>query len=119
MNVLIVEDDIAAAETLSEFLVAKGFNCTVETSGKTAMKNLGTAIDAAIMDIKLGEGPDGLMLTEKLKKLNPNALVIVTTGQDISKMRIESFEKGADFFLAKPIDLNFLTEQVNKLVLPG
>lgn len=117
MNVLIAEDDFAAAETLSEFLVGHGFTCFVENSGKATIDIFDDRFDAVIIDVNMPGGLSGLDILPKIKKSNPNVLAMVMSAYDIAETRVKSLENGADFFFPKPLDLKLILEQLRNNIV--
>ena len=56
--------------------------------------------DLIFMDIKL-PGENGLLLTQRIKKLDPEVVIIVLTDYDLTEYREAAYQYGADHFLAK------------------
>ena len=51
-------------------------------------------------------GKDGVSVIEELKKASPEAIVILISGYDISGELDRAFNKGAQEFLPKPVDVD-------------
>jgi DNA-binding response OmpR family regulator len=113
-KILIAEDDIAAADTLKEYLQFHGFSCDVETSGMEVPKKITPDTGIVILDINLADGPTGLQLLSDIKKSNPDIQTLIVTGDSIPENRLQSLRLGADFFFAKPIDLSLLLAHLDK-----
>jgi len=105
MNVLIIEDNIESADTLSEYLANKGHHCIVANDGKSALEKELSNFDVAILDIDLPGELSGLDIVPILKELRDNILTILVSANDAILYSDESKTTGADFFLTKPIDL--------------
>ncbi|MBK9415562.1 MAG: response regulator [Bacteroidetes bacterium] len=53
-----------------------------------------------ILDYEFSEGSNGLLVLQKIKELNPTAVVIVVSGQDDLEKAIDTLRNGAtDYFL--------------------
>ena len=52
------------------------------------------------MDISLGDD-NGLALTQEIKKLYPEVVILILTGYDFPEYQDAAFQYGADFFLVK------------------
>jgi len=112
MNVLIAEDDHAAAETLREYLETNGFSCAIENDGIGARKHFSRDFQAVILDVILPAGPGGLELLVEVKERYPDIKVFVVSGFNIPETRVKSLELGADFFFPKPLDLKLLLKHL-------
>ena len=105
VRVLIVEDDLATASSLS----------SVYNSGQTALRSTDSdRPDAALIDVHL---PDlsGLVLTQKLReKLGPDVPIIVVSG-DTSMETLNSLPYvGATYFLSKPTSGPVVLEKLSQ-----
>lgn len=73
-----------------------------------------------IVDIRLNDkienNRDGFIFLDWLNKLNIEKKVIMISAYGSSDYAIESFNKGADYFLNKPLSPAKLIETVNKLI---
>ena len=101
-NVIIVDDDPGFSFMLKDYLLtAAEIRCELYKSGTAflkAYKNNDTR--KIILDYEFTEGPNGLEVLQKVKKLNPLAVVIVVSGQDDLEKAVETIRKGAtDYFL--------------------
>jgi two-component system cell cycle response regulator len=101
-HILIVEDDIAVRDSMSEFITMTGFDCHVASSAEEAIDILKSAeYQVVITDIMM-PGMDGLELTDIIKK-DYDIDVIVMTGFSGQYSYEEAIEKGASDFVFKPI----------------
>lgn len=107
-KILIAEDEIAAAETLCEYLNFHGYNCDIESDGSRVTKKITDDTDAIILDINLAAGPTGLQLLPEIKKSHPTIKTLIITGDNIPENRLKSLQLGADYFFSKPINLPLL-----------
>jgi DNA-binding response OmpR family regulator len=114
-RVLIVEDDLPTASSLSSILGHAGYDTRVYSSGQTALRSTDSVRpDAALVDIHL---PDlsGLVLTQKLReKLGPDVPIIVVSG-DTSMETLNSLPYvGATYFLSKPTSGPIVLEKLSQ-----
>ena len=69
---------------------------------KKLLKLLGNfRFDAVIIDLRL-PGMDGMKLLKEVKKIYPEIMVIMLTGQGNVQLAVEAIKAGADDFLQKP-----------------
>jgi CheY-like chemotaxis protein len=108
LRVLVVDDNVDAAEVLAEALRALGHEVAVAHDGREALV-LAASFDpdAAVLDIGL-PGMDGYELARRIRALaaaRPPRLVALTGyGQDGDRVRAR--EAGFDVHLVKPVDLD-------------
>lgn len=78
--VVIVEDEVFIQSMLADGLKQKGFKVFTATSAAEARKVIKVAEpDAVILDIDLGDGPNGLDLGEALMAQSPDIAVVYLT----------------------------------------
>ena len=104
MRILLVEDDIALADAVCSYLLAKAFVVDVAPSLADARGALLSVQYAAVLlDLHLGDG-DGLSLLPQVRALPERPIVIVLTARDQVTDRIRGLDAGADDYLTKPYD---------------
>lgn len=106
-RVLLVDDNLDAAETLATWLRMRGFEVRIAVDGPEALRFASAeTYDFAILDIGLPV-MDGYELALRLRKLlaaSPPRLIAVTGyGRDHDRAR--AFASGFDHHLVKPVDL--------------
>jgi two-component system response regulator HydG len=107
-RVLVVDDDRALAETLSEGLVDRGYDAVPIASSKEAAKRLETEdVDALVTDLRM-PGVDGLGLLEVSRRASPSRPVIVMTAYSAVDSAVESIRRGAYHYLTKPFKVDEL-----------
>jgi len=114
IQVLIVDDDEAHAEAVSEILQRVGCECIVADSGKRGAALIdGENFDVVVTDLKM-EDVDGLEILRKTKEELPEAEVILLTGHGTLQSALAAGQHGALTYLTKPIDVNELRKAVEK-----
>jgi nitrogen regulation protein NR(I) len=68
--------------------------------------------DLVIMDLRMGEGIDGLETLRRIRKLDPKQLVILMTAYGTTQTAIEAMKLGAYDYVLKPFDVPRLKELV-------
>ena len=100
---LIVEDNAIFRRTIKEILISKFPFMSIKQAadGKEALLKLANQqTDLIFMDIEL-PGKNGLMLTKKIKKVYPHAVIIILTHHDLPEYRDAAYKNGAQYFLSK------------------
>lgn len=116
MKVLLLEDDLAISDLLSEHLRDKGYDLTLCLNGQDALEKLiDEKFDFALLDINtpILSGIDVLRSLRNDYKDNIPC-IILTAYQDIKHLK-ESFENGVDDYIKKPFDLEELDQRILKL----
>ena len=105
--ILVVDDEPGIRQTLKDYLGECGYSVLTAGEGEEALSLFQTyPIDLVIADIRMPGELNGLMLTRRIKELNPNTPVIVITGFATIDYAVESMKAGAVDFIAKPLRMN-------------
>jgi signal transduction histidine kinase/DNA-binding response OmpR family regulator len=108
LRILVVDDNVDAADLLAETLRATGHAAAVAYDGRSALAVAGTfAPDVALLDIGLPV-MDGYELGGKLREANPAIRVVALTGYGQDSDRRRSQAAGFDGHLVKPVELDHL-----------
>jgi two-component system, NtrC family, response regulator HydG len=114
LTVLIVDDEVALAETMAEALERSGYDVVLAHSGAEGLKKLEREEPAVILtDLKM-EGMDGLTLLKRAKQDLPDAEVVVITGHGDVTTAVEAMRAGAANYVQKPVGLEELRTMVDK-----
>jgi signal transduction histidine kinase/PAS domain-containing protein len=108
-RVLVVDDNVDAAETLTEFLSALGYEAAVAHDGLVALDVAASFQPAvALLDIGLPV-MDGYELARRLRQHGSAKLqLIAITGYGQDQDRSRALQAGFDHHLVKPIDVSAL-----------
>jgi signal transduction histidine kinase len=113
-RVLVVEDNLDAAESMQLLLESIGHEVTVVTDGAKAVEEaLRTRPDVVLLDIGL-PGMDGFQLAAALRQLpqTRRARLIAVSGYGQEQDRERSARAGFDLHLVKPVDPKRLVEAI-------
>jgi CheY-like chemotaxis protein len=108
--VLVVDDNIDAAQVLAMYVSAAGHEVAVEHDPFDALRRAAQFVpDACLLDIGL-PGMDGHELARRLRAApaTANALLVAVTGYGQSQDRDASSQAGFDHHLVKPVDMTDL-----------
>lgn len=112
-HIVVVEDDLATAEELQEFLQEEGFLVSYSRNGADMWKLLETcqAVDLFLLDLTL-PGGSGLELAKEIRRKSEVGIIILTG--KISEMdRVVGLEIGADDYVTKPFSLRELVARIH------
>ena len=119
VRVLIVDDDHAHAEAMSDGLETDGFRCRTAHSGREATQRLSEeSFDAVVTDLVM---PDlsGIEVLQEARRLQPDAAVLLVTGHESVKTAVDALRHGAADYLTKPVDIGEMRARLAKAVESG
>ena len=113
-KVLLVDDETDFLSTLAERLEARGLKVSTATSGEDAVANADKeGFDLIVLDLAM-PGIDGLETLKRIKAKQPDAEIIMLTGQGSIKTSIEAMKLGAEDFLQKPVNISELMDKISE-----
>lgn len=115
MKILIVEDEIALAEALSEILKRNKYNVDAVYDGDDGLSYAMTGIyDCIILDIMLPK-MNGIDVLRILRRKHISTPVLLLTAKSEVEDKINGLDSGADDFLTKPFITGELLARVRAL----
>ena len=117
-TILYVEDDFNNRTLVRRVLEAEGYQLVDAANASQAMKFLKeNKIDLILMDINMPE-MDGYALTTQIKSVVEYAKIpiVAMTANVMRGDRERSLEAGCDGYIQKPIDIDLLTQQVERFL---
>ena len=116
MRVLIVEDEDALREQLTERLQKEGFAVDAAADGEEGLYfGREFPADVAIVDLGL-PGLSGMEVIKTLREEDQRFPILILTARDRWQDKVEGLEIGADDYLVKPFHMEELLARVNALV---
>ena len=104
-NILIVDDNVDICKTLYFILKHKDYRVTTAYSGQEAIeKAKEDPFDIIYMDIKMPL-MDGVETYRRIKKIRPEAVVMMMTAYAVEDLIQEALEEGAFGVIYKPLDI--------------
>lgn len=104
MQILVVDDDIDAADSLAELFEMEDHEVTVVYNGENAIAAFAKqTFDMAFMDIMM-PGKNGVDSFFEIRKTTPDAKVYFMTGFSASDLVDRALDEGALGVLPKPLD---------------
>jgi len=104
-NILVVDDLKSIRMTLGRVLEDEGYNVVLAEDGYQAIEVAKqTSFDLIFMDIKM-PGINGVQTFREVKKINPQAAVIMMTAYSVEDLVREALEEGAYAVVYKPFDI--------------
>ena len=115
-RILLVEDDSSLNDLLRDELESEGYVVTACDSAEQAQFHLSEEIpDLLISDIRL-PGAKGLSLLPLIQELPAPPSVLFITAFGTVRQAVEALKAGADDFITKPLDMDYLLLSVARLL---
>ena len=113
-KVLLVDDEREFVQTLSERLLMRDMGSAIAYDGESALKLIKEdEPEVIIVDLQM-PGMNGLEILRKVKETRPEIEVIILTGHGNEEDRKLCMELGAFAYLQKPLNINVLSETIQK-----
>jgi DNA-binding NtrC family response regulator len=104
-RVLIVDDEEAARQGLSELVAGWGYQTATAADGREALAQIDDFAPLVVITDILMPNLDGFQLLSRVRDENPDIAVILLTGQGSVEAAIRSVkDEGAFYYFEKPID---------------
>ncbi|MEW6262106.1 MAG: HD domain-containing phosphohydrolase [Thermodesulfobacteriota bacterium] len=102
-RILVVDDEPAVREVISEYLTMEGYQVKTAADGREALHMMGREeFDLVVTDLSM-PNLDGFGLMRQVHGLQPLTTVIVLSGQGTFENAVEAVHRGAYDFVAKPV----------------
>jgi DNA-binding response OmpR family regulator len=116
VRILIVEDELAMAKSLTRGLEAEGYSVDVANDGEQGLaRAMGESYDAVVLDLMLPK-LNGYAVTEALRSAGSEVPVLMLTAKQGEFDQTEALDTGADDFLSKPFSYPVLLARLRALI---
>jgi len=113
MRILIVEDETALAELVSNRLKKEKYIVDISTDGEEGLYNaLEDVYDLILLDIML-PNINGIDILKEIKKNNIKAKVIMLTAKSELEDKLLGFSEGANDYIPKPFHIDEVVARIN------
>jgi DNA-binding NtrC family response regulator len=111
-SILIVDDEFSVRDSLYNWFRKDGFEVRVAESANEALKAMQDhGYQVVLLDIKM-PGMDGMELLDHVRRIDPEAAVIMITAFASVETAVRALKQGAFDYVTKPIDPDELTHLV-------
>jgi CheY-like chemotaxis protein len=117
-TILLVEDESMVSDVTTKILERFGYTVLAAGNGREALnlyEKQKDSISLVILDLimpKMG----GIRCLEKLREIDPEARILVTTGHSLVGVEEEAIEAGARGFLYKPFTIKQMLTAVREVL---
>lgn len=116
MKILIIEDEMELAKSISEYLSDESYLCEYATTFQQALYKIESFdYDCILLDIMLPDG-NGMKLLETLEQMKKQDGVIIISAKNSLEDKVKGLQIGADDYLTKPFHLAELSARVFSII---
>lgn len=113
-SILIVDDDASLRRALADRLRYWGHTCEEASSGTEAVDATNRRrFDLILLDLRLPDG-DGLEVLRRLRGAEVTSDIVMLTAHGTVDAAVEAIRAGADDFLLKPADFEWLRKTIDR-----
>jgi two-component system response regulator AtoC len=115
-RILVVDDDRPHAALLSTALTRAGYDVSAASSGEEAVAMTRVFDPLVVVLDSDARGMAAMELLERLRRMKPEAAIIMTASAASSETIFRASRLGADDFLSKPVELSSLEQRIAHLL---
>ena len=115
-RILVLDDEPAVLEVLTQHLGSLGYECSATLSPVEGIERIGRqSFDLILTDLRMPE-LDGMEVVRRAKKIAPDVPVVVVTALNDITNAIQAMRLGADDYVLKPFDLQEITRAASRAI---
>lgn len=116
-EILVVDDEPVMRESLAEWLMEDGYSVDTAASGQEAIARAKLREYAIyFLDLKMPPGIDGIETMMEIRKLHPEASVIIMTAYATVDTAITAMKEGAQEYVVKPCSPEEISLLVGRII---
>jgi DNA-binding response OmpR family regulator len=113
-NILIVDDEDVARQTLTDILKLEGYNAVAVANGAAAIEHVRThPVDLMVVDLKM-PGMDGLQVIQGVNQASPDTEVVLLTAYASTDSAVQALRLRIHDYLSKPASPQQVVQSVKK-----
>ncbi len=113
--ILLVEDDAALREGLTELFIREGYAVTAAANAEKARANYTASTDLIILDVTLPDG-DGVSLCREWRSAGIETPILFLTAKDEEFDVVRGLDAGGNDYVAKPFRMMELLSRIRALL---
>lgn len=117
-KIIVIDDEELLLSIVKNMLTKTGYDVITFDKGSEAISffaNNNKDIDLIILDLIMPK-TSGREVFYKLKEINPNIKVLLSSGFDRNSETDELLQNGANGFISKPYKMNTLSTEINRIL---
>jgi len=116
-NILVVDDDTVQRQTMAVWLKQDGYTVDTAGSGEEAVRMAAEReYTVCLVDLKMPPGMNGLDTMGEIRKIHPDAAVVIVTAYATIDTAVQAIKKGAQDYLVKPCNPHEISLVVERLI---
>ncbi len=113
-NILVVDDEPVARQSLSDILRLEGYHVTAVPNGESAVDHIRKyAVDLIVLDLKM-PGMNGMDVVQVVNQISPDTEIILLTAFGSMETAVEALRQRVHDYLFKPASPNQILESVRR-----
>ncbi|MCH8962879.1 MAG: response regulator [Bacteroidetes bacterium] len=113
-QILIVDDEPGARETLADLFEDDGYKVATAASGEEAIEMCSEhRYSVILMDVRM-PGIDGVEAFRRIRRHQPDVRVIIMTAYSTEELEQQALAEGAIAYLPKPLEISRVTELIGE-----
>ena len=113
LSLLVVDDESSLREQISRAFTSEGHRVLAVADGRSAIDRASTeTFDCVLLDVALGDGPDGIEVCRELRARRNVVPIIMLTARSSEADAVLGLEAGADDYVVKPFGLAELRSRI-------
>jgi DNA-binding response OmpR family regulator len=113
-NILVVDDEPIARQSLSDILRLEGYNVTAIANGELAVEHVRRySVDLIMLDLKM-PGMNGLDVVQVVNQISPDTEIILLTAYGSMESAVEALRQRVHDYLLKPASPAQILESVKR-----
>jgi DNA-binding response OmpR family regulator len=113
-NIMVVDDEPIARQSLSDILRLEGYNVTAVPNGELAVEHVRKySVDLILLDLKM-PGMNGLDVVQVVNQISPDTEIILLTAYGSMESAVEALRQRVHDYLLKPASPLQILESVKK-----
>jgi DNA-binding response OmpR family regulator len=114
INILVVDDEPIARQSLSDILRLEGYNVTSIANGELAVEHVRRySVDLIMLDLKM-PGMNGLDVVQVVNQISPDTEIILLTAYGSMESAVEALRQRVHDYLLKPASPAQILESVKR-----
>jgi DNA-binding NtrC family response regulator len=116
-RILVVDDEEVMCESMAAWLREDGYSVDTATRGREAVE-LASRTDYAIyfIDLKMPGGMDGIETLMEIRRLHPEASLVIITAYATVDTAIQAMKEGAQEYIVKPCNPQEISMLVSRII---
>ena len=116
-NILVVDDEEITCESMAAWLREDGYSVDTAASGREALdKTRRKEYAIYFVDLKMPKGIDGIETMVEIKKIYPDASVVIITAYATVDTAISAMKEGALEYIVKPCNPQEISMLVGRII---